>query len=68
MCESPIAVGFCAETERMIYWETNIIGASLIHKREKRHSAEHTRRTRDEIERGLQLRPERRRLLNEELR
>jgi hypothetical protein len=31
----PIGTGVCAETEGMIYWETKVIGASLIHERER---------------------------------
>ena len=30
----PIRANDCTETETMIFWETKIIGGSLIHKRE----------------------------------
>jgi hypothetical protein len=30
----PIRAGVCTGTERMIFWETKIIGGSFIHKRE----------------------------------
>jgi hypothetical protein len=31
----PIYARICTETERMVFWETKIIGSSLIHKRER---------------------------------